>query len=287
MIEGSSWNISVRRTGMLAGVLSLALLAGCSGRKDSPFIDPHIKDRGPDNPGFDVSQVPDAVPRVHDGPIKNSPYELAGVDYKPLASAAGYSATGTASWYGAKFHGRRTANGEVYNMYQMTAAHKTLPLPSYVRVTNLENSRSVILRVNDRGPFHGDRLIDLSWVAAKKLDFHNKGTARVKVEGIDPLVFAQEQADVMPVTGVKKPGIAGQPELFLQLAALRSLDNAHQLRQKVHESLGISARVVTGKERPDPFYRVRIGPVDSPGELETLLEQLNRSGFAEPHMVYE
>ena len=112
-----------------------------------------------------------------------------------------------ASWYGVKFHGYKTANGEVYDMYGMTAAHKTLPLPSYVRVTNLTNSRSVIVRVNDRGPFHGNRLIDLSWAAAKKLGYHDKGTARVRIEGIDtsPEGLLALQAASLEKKSVKKP----------------------------------------------------------------------------------
>ncbi len=273
------------------GVLCLLLLAGCASKPESPFIDPHIQDTSPKNTDFDVSQVPNAVPAAHDGPIKNTPYELAGVAYKPISSVAGYTEQGVASWYGTKFHGRRTANGEVYDMYKMTAAHKTLPLPSFVRVTNLENSRSVILRVNDRGPFHGNRLIDLSWVAAKKLGFHQKGTARVKVEGIDPKVFVQAPEETDTALEDDSPSVLAkdkqQPTLFLQLAALKNLQNAQKLRKKVAESLGVTAKVITGVEEPDPFYRVRIGPVASPAELDELLEQLADSGFGQPHMVYE
>ena len=134
----------------------------------------------------DVSRIPDATPTLHTGPYKANPYTVLGKTYFPLQESKTYVASGTASWYGTKFHGQNTANGEVYDLYGMSAAHKTLPLPSYVRVTNLDNNKSVVLRVNDRGPFYSDRIIDLSYAAAKKLGYAETGTARVKVEGIDP-----------------------------------------------------------------------------------------------------
>lgn len=134
----------------------------------------------------DVSRIPDATPTLHTGPYKANPYTVLGKTYFPLQESKTYVASGTASWYGTKFHGQNTANGEVYDLYGMSAAHKTLPLPSYVRVTNLDNNKTVILRVNDRGPFYSDRIIDLSYAAAKKLGYAETGTARVKVEGIDP-----------------------------------------------------------------------------------------------------
>lgn len=156
--------------------------AGSSGPGD--YARPH-KDGAPwwD---VDVSQIQDAVPMPHYGPYKANPYTVLGKTYFPISDGRRYSATGTASWYGTKFHGQPTANGEKYDLYGMSAAHKTLPLPTYVKVTNLDNGRTVTLRVNDRGPFYSDRIIDLSFAAAKKLGFAESGTARVKVEGIDP-----------------------------------------------------------------------------------------------------
>ena len=156
----------------------------------------------------DISKVQDAVPRPHYGPLKTSPYRLAGVFYQPMKSAAGFQQEGIASWYGTRFHGRKTANGEIYNMYAMTAAHKTLPLPSYVRVTNKANGRSVVVRVNDRGPFHGNRVIDLSYVAAKKLGFHNRGTTRVVIEAIDTARSAPRGKPVQQVARARTTGKA-------------------------------------------------------------------------------
>lgn len=147
----------------------------------------------------DVSKIQDAIPMPHYAPVKASPYVVFGKQYFPIQDARRYQAVGPASWYGTKFHGQATANGETYDLYGMTAAHKTLPLPSYVRVTNLENDKVVVLRVNDRGPFYSDRIIDLSFAAAKKLGFAEKGTARVKVEGIDPHEWWAQQGRPVPL----------------------------------------------------------------------------------------
>jgi len=146
----------------------------------------------------DVSKIPDAVPRPHKGAFKNSPYQVFGKTYYPLSDSRGYREVGLASWYGTQFHSRATSNGEIYDLYGMTAAHKTLPLPSYVRVTNLSNGRAVILRVNDRGPFHSDRIIDLSYAAALKLGYADSGVARVQVEAIDPRQWQPGSRLVLP-----------------------------------------------------------------------------------------
>jgi rare lipoprotein A len=157
---------------------------------------------------IDVSRIPDAVPMPHYGNYKANPYTVMGKTYYPIRDGRRYLATGTASWYGTKFHGQATANGEAYDLYGMTAAHKTLPLPSYVRVTNLDNGQSVILRVNDRGPFYSDRIIDLSFAAAKKLGYAESGTARVKVEGIAHEWWAAQGRPVPMV--LAQPKMAGQ-----------------------------------------------------------------------------
>src|SRR5690554_2683055 len=166
------------------------LLAACSSppvqRGDTGGIPRTVQDGAPAY-FRDVSQIPDAVPAPHQGPFKASPYTVLGRNYVPMQDGRNYRETGLASWYGTKFHGQLTANGEQYDLYGMTAAHKTLPLPSYVRVTNLDNQRSIIVRVNDRGPFHSDRIIDLSYAGAVTLGFAERGTARVRVEGIDPV----------------------------------------------------------------------------------------------------
>ncbi len=162
---------------------ALLALAGCATRAPTP---PAAADGAPATPPPDLMQVPDALPMLE--PIRaggpNKPYAVLGESYTPLSADAPLSESGLASWYGRKFHGRRTASGEVYDMYAMTAAHRTLPLPSYVRVSNPANGRSVIVRVNDRGPFTKDRVIDLSYTAAQKLGVF--GVARVEIVRITP-----------------------------------------------------------------------------------------------------
>lgn len=198
---------------LAACVTAALLLASCSSnRAPQPTVTPGQSAgiSGPDDfnrphrdgaPWWDVdvSKIQDAIPMPHYGPVKASPYVVFGKQYYPIQDARRYQATGPASWYGTKFHGQATANGETYDLYGMTAAHKTLPLPSYVRVTNLENGKVVILRVNDRGPFYSDRIIDLSFAAAKKLGYAEKGTARVKVEGIDPHEWWAQQGRPVPL----------------------------------------------------------------------------------------
>ncbi len=252
---------------LMAALVFSILLAGCS----SIFVQD-----GPPSDSIDISAVPDAVPSPIQVPLKNSPYEIGGKQYQPMASANGYAEAGTASWYGTKFHGKQTANGEIYDLYKMTAAHKTLPLPSYVKVTNLQNKRSVVVRVNDRGPFIEDRLIDLSYVAAKKLGYADNGLASVHIEGIDPESFSNSAPD--PDKG---------DILYLQLAALKNYHSAQMLRREIFQKLGAKAKVVTGDDQPDPLYRVRIGPVESPDHLETLLENLAEEAFDTPYVVYE
>lgn len=170
-------------------LLSGLLLGGCAG------IDREPPDGGPDRP-VDLSQVRDAVPRVEARSRYGNPasYVVHGRRYEVWESAEDHRELGTASWYGSKFHGRRTSSGEPYDMYAMTAAHKTLPLPTYAKVTNVENGRSVVVRVNDRGPFHGRRIIDLSYTAAAKLGVVKKGTAKVEVRAIDPRRYRDDSS---------------------------------------------------------------------------------------------
>jgi len=163
--------------------LALAvLLAGCASHGG------YYKDDGPGGPPpVDLDKLADAKPRREPlNPGANTPYTALGRKYVPYTALQPYRARGVATWYGRKFHGRRTASGERYDMYAMTAAHTVLPIPSYARVTNLANGRSVVVRINDRGPFHADRIIDLSYAAAHKLGYVNAGSAKVEVEAILP-----------------------------------------------------------------------------------------------------
>ncbi len=212
-------------------------------------------------------------------------YEVFGNRYYVLASSAGHTERGVASWYGKKFHGNPTSSGEIYDMHAMTAAHKTLPLPTMVSVTNLRNGKEVIVRVNDRGPFVGDRIIDLSFAAASKLDMINAGTAMVEVVALtDPgRKSAVSKADGTPVMiGDQVSGI-----LFLQVGAFSDGQNAQRLRQQL-ETIGIT-RVVIHSDQSDslPVYRVRIGPLADIAEYDALVRHVATLSIHDPHLVVE
>ena len=193
-----------------------------------------------------------------------SPYTQFGVTYEIMPSSFGYREIGNASWYGSKFHGRRTSNGEIYNMYLMTAAHKTLPIPTYVRVTRLDNQQTIVVRINDRGPFHDQRIIDLSYAAAVKLGFSESGTAEVLVEAIDASV-------PLPATDEKS---------YLQIGAFDNPETAVNFATKFDDK--ITAPI--GIKAVDGAYKVLLGPFKDTRELllakQTLRLESNISAFA-------
>ena len=245
------------------------------------------QDRAPDK-NIDISHIPDAVPRNQPRSKYGNPasYQVRGRSYRVMKSSQGYHARGVASWYGKKFHGHRTSSGETYNMYTMTAAHKELPLPSWVRVTHLGNGRSVVVKVNDRGPFHDNRLIDLSWAAAKKLGITGTGTGVVEIEAIDPRHY--QQARQHPNIPEKKsaPTTSLQYHLYLQAGAFISHNNAQQLQHKLQEALQIqNIRAIYSADKR--LYRVRIGPLANVDEADQLAEQISQRGLAQPHIVVD
>jgi rare lipoprotein A len=260
--------------------------------------------------------VPDAVPRIEPRARNGNPpfYDVFGKRYYVLSSGAGYWERGVASWYGPGFHKERTSIGEPYDMYAMTAAHKTLPLPAYVRVTNLQNGRSVVVRVNDRGPFVGNRIIDLSYTAAAKLDMLRNGTAMVDVRVIDPMtpplltastapaapagaapVAAAPTvvpfADASPGGAPAQAGSAGtaftRPALFIQAGAFSDPANAERLAEKLRGgSLGkvfVRDDVIAGRR----MYRVRIGPVPDVADFDRVVAALERAGINDAHLALD
>ena len=269
------------RTGWpaLAGGLLLSVLAGCA----APDKD---VDSAPARPP-DVSGVPDAVPRAEPRSRRGNPpmYEVMGRRYYVMNDAAGYRERGVASWYGTKFHGRLTSSGEPYDMYAMTAAHKTLPLPAYVRVTHLGNGRSVVVRVNDRGPFVGDRIIDLSYAAAVRLGMHNDGTALVDVELLEPGQSAPA-AVVASAEPPARPVVASPPSAaWLQVGAFSDAENAALLSSRL-ERHGIREVVtVPERRRASTIYRVRIGPLRAVDEIESMLDKVRALGIADAHLA--
>ena len=207
-------------------------------------------------------------------------YQVAGKTYYVLDDHSGYQQRGQASWYGTKFHGRRTSSGEPYDMYAMTAAHKTLPIPSYVEVTNLDNGRKAIVRVNDRGPFIDGRIIDLSYAAAKKLGVYESGTARVEVRAIEPDEPATGRS---PAAGSGSGGNAGKAQIYLQVGAFSDLLNAKQMLSRL---VGLTANNVLINNQQQ-IYRVRIGPLESEQAARQLATQLSPHGIDSAHVVRE
>ena len=217
----------------------------------------------------------DAIPRYETyNPANSRPYVVLGKKYWPIPSAKGYTATGHASWYGQKFHGHLTSNGERYNMYSMSAAHKTLPLPSFVRVTNLSNQKQVVVRVNDRGPFHGGRVIDLSYAAANKLDMLKTGTAAVKLEviHIDKDGTTHIAGQPTPQKVVNEPA---QAPLFVQVTALKD----PQRVRKLASGLGLLYQVQTRTPENNGIYRLHLGPMKDDEHAEHILQQLRNDGY--------
>ena len=233
----------------------LLTLAGCSVFRDSPS-GAYFEDDGPPNSSPDPSTVADAVPRAEPlSTIGNAPYQVFGIRYVPMSSVAvGYSETGEASWYGRKFHGRTTSNGDEYDMFAMSAAHKTLPLPTYLRVRNLSNGQEVVVRVNDRGPFLGGRILDLSYMAAKKLGVVESGTAPVHIRVVGTAT-GRQTSSTRSVSG------GGQRRVFLQAGSFRLRDNAEHLKAQLIRAGIPRIRIVTVDYQENRYYRVQAGPV--------------------------
>ena len=280
----------------------MALLAACAAS---------VRDSAPRGDGRLPKLPPDAIPRDEppsrygNGPV----YEVFGKRYNVMPSSAGYSERGVASWYGRKFHGRLTSSREHYDMYEMTAAHKTLPLPTYVRETNLRNSKSIVVRVNDRGPFVHNRIIDLSYAAAAKLDMIRDGTSLVEVTAITfdetpadrptrntlPPLQPEESPEPAPPAAVPvEPIQAREPEplvdaaentVFVQVGAFGSLENA-QRRHNLLLDRGIANSYVhTDNSMTPSLYRVRVGPIVEVIQYDILVEELESLGIVDPYLV--
>lgn len=275
----------------LAGCQTRSILQGGQGGEGGYFGG----DRPPDSVPVDLASIPDAVPvALPRSKTGNKPYKVLGRTWHPLSSAKGYRERGVASWYGRKFHGRRTSSGETYDMFAMTAAHPVLPLPTFVRVTSLDNDRSIVVKVNDRGPFLHGRLIDLSYAAAWKLGITKTGTGRVEVEALDP------SGGTAPVTGKASDGpslwtgVAGAPtatvpvreptadgRYVVQVGSFNDLVNALELRGRLrlagYALLPVRDEELAGQEAP---FRVLVGPYDHWGDADRVrLDQERITGL--------
>jgi rare lipoprotein A len=268
------------------------LLSGCGtfSRQDEPATasppppaapgkGAYYKDDGPGaNPPADLAGIPDAVPKTE--PLHrfaNRPYQVFGRDYVPLANATPFRQTGMGSWYGRRFHGLPTSSGETYDMYAMTAAHPTLPIPSYARVTSLANGRSVVVRINDRGPFHAERIIDLSYTAAWKLGYADAGSARVEVESLTP-------GRAEPVQEARAEAKADAKGIFLQLGAFSARESAENFRARVYRELAWlseAIHVVAG----GALFRLQLGPYRTQDDARAIADRIQSELSLRPLIV--
>jgi len=272
-------------------------LAGCSSapqqpqssvpqaRPQPPTKGGYYKDDGPgDKVPPNLASIADAVPRGE--PLHryaNRPYRVFDKDYVPIAAHQAYRESGVASWYGKKFHGQKTSSGEVYDMYQMSAAHKTLPIPSYARVTNLANGRSVVVRVNDRGPFHSDRIIDLSYAAAYKLGYTAAGSARVEVESVAP--GAEKVAPAAEPVATQQANPAPQPPgVYLQVGAFSSRENAEDLRGRIVRQLSWLTDTIQVLSIGN-LWRLHVGPYKSNDDARTIAQRIEAELNLKPLLV--
>lgn len=258
-------------------------------------------DWGPDTE-IDMSHVPDAVPRYENRTIagNKNPYSVLGKTYYLMVDERAYIERGKASWYGFKFNGERTSNGELYDMFAMTGAHKTLPIPSYVRVTNLDNRKSVVVRINDRGPFHDGRIIDLSYAAAQRLGITRAGTGNVEVEVVvpegdprPPLRMRKQDKAVRDAGLVSQTEVSNTPSdgklpegTYLQIAAFGVETSAKQFAASVKSTLKFPV-VISVAKGPNKLYRVRVGPFKDAQAIQVARKSLEKIDISDVHVVYQ
>jgi len=273
-------------TSLCAALMSVLLVA-CASMDDE-------SDSGPAVPP-DLRHVQEPVPRKESRSRYGNPksYTVLGQTYRVLDSAEDFSERGMASWYGNKFHGKRTSSGEAYDMYAMTAAHKTLPIPVHVRVTNLDNGKSVIVRVNDRGPFKEGRIIDLSYAAAHKLAMTGTGTARVEIQTLTGAAVT----DVASASGgaanssatIHNNGshaVAGtEAAFFVQIGSFRNEDSADEVAAQVQPLVGYPVKVYRAETDEGNVYRVRVGPLNRRDYAEKVQQHLQDKGYERPAIV--
>ena len=274
------------RARLLLLAISCLAIAACGGNKIKGDGPPSGSTRIPDLPG-DAVPRPEPRSKYGNGPV----YEVFGKRYPVMPSADGYRERGVASWYGKKFHGNLTSNRETYDMYAMTAAHKTLPLPTYVRVRNLRNNKSIVVRVNDRGPFVHNRIIDLSYSAALKLDMITDGTSLVEVTAIN---FDQPQGD--RPTRISSPSVpSAEPvatiapvasnNVYVQVGAFGDRANAERRLEALSLAKIDNAFIHEEHSTDRVLYRVRIGPVADVVQYDVLVEELENIGITDPYLI--
>ena len=263
-----------------AAALTVLLTACASSARRAPQPAERIPLPAPvPPPPAGVESIPDAVPRLEPRSAHGNPpfYDVLGRRYFVLTAADGYLERGVASWYGPTFHGGNTSSGEPYDMYGMSAAHRTLPLPTYARVTNLRNGRSVVVRINYRGPFVANRLIDLSYTAAAKLDMIREGTTLVEVRALTP-----GAPDELTRSAQSPP-----PSLYVQAGAFADAHNAQHLLERLHAAGLASAFILSPLEGRSRLYRVRLGPVSGVAEFDSLAARLAALGIRDARLALD
>ncbi len=254
-------------------LLCLVLLSACT----------HIsRNDGPPDYYVDAAKVPNAIPKAEPQSKYGNPrtYSVFGKRYYTMKSSKNYEAVGIASWYGTKFHKQRTSSGERYNMLAMTAAHKTLPLPTYAEVTNLQNHRSVIVKINDRGPFEGNRIIDLSYVAAKKLGVTGRGTALVKVKAIDPVAYWNTYASTEKSSHhFYAPKAPHKQAVYLQVGAFRDRLHAEKLKNRLENYISAPINIAHTQQTKKGLYHVQIGPIKDAATATKINHRLKLIGL--------
>ncbi|MBT7952963.1 MAG: septal ring lytic transglycosylase RlpA family protein [Gammaproteobacteria bacterium] len=261
-------------------LVSLVMQLSCS--------DSSVKDSAPKSKSVDPESIPDAVPRAEPRSKYGNPesYVVFGKRYHVMKDSKGFSQRGIASWYGKKFHGRKTSNGETYDMYAMTAAHKKIPLPAYVEVINLKNKRRIIVRVNDRGPFHENRIIDLSYSAALKLDIVKNGTGLVEIRVLESGGETEaENSESLNAPLQTSSAIKDTDGFYIQVGAFVDAENARSFQNRVRliskNNVEISEVLINGKT----VYRVQIGPINNVDTADRIVAKLGEKGINEHQIV--
>lgn len=259
---------------LLVGLICLGL-TGCASKSHHAKADAAPKKK------LNPHRIKDATPQKEVYSKYGNPknYVVMGKSYQVWNSHVGYEEKGMASWYGTKFHGRLTSSGEPYDMYAMTAAHKNLPIPCYAKVTNLENHKSIIVRVNDRGPFHSNRIIDLSYAAATKLDMLGKGTAHVKVEAIDVKQYKRGKYDDKVEAIVAPESVPEKDAVYLQVAAFSTRENADKLASEINSEAPTHVKKISN------LWRVHVGPFESEQLAHEFKDKLSKFNLGEAFLV--
>lgn len=273
---------------LLLALLICFTLAACSSTPDKAStnvskknMDPNKgryslkNDKMPLNPP-NVDHVPNATPKYEPYSRRgNKPYTVYGESYNVMNTGQGFTETGRASWYGEKFHGYETSNGEPYDMYSMSGAHKTLPLPSYAKITNLENNKQVIIRINDRGPFHSDRILDVSYAAAYKLGMLATGTARIKLEVIYIGSIAGTSSAIASINDTGNH--------YIQLVASKDRAKLNKIAKELERKYQVKTRV----QPVNNMFRLQLGPIGQAELADKMLNKVKQDGYPESYIVHE